>query len=263
MSSAAVTLFDDGHHSCIAYHSLVRGKGVQANQFLIRDGNTDILLDPGGDLLFAPLTIQLSKIDALDTLDFIFASHQDPDIIASMGRWMMKTPAQIICPKLWERFLPHLVSGYLDGQMGIDLEQRIVGVEDRGRRLPFGKSELLVLPAHFLHSVGNMQLFDPVSKILFSGDMGASIGAGTAADPVVDFDKHIQYMQGFHQRYMCANKACKLWVNMVRKLDIEKIVPQHGQAFVGKEMVKQFLDWIEKLECGVDLIGADIFKIPT
>jgi len=53
-----------------------------------------------------------------------------------------------------------------------------------------------------------------------------------------------------------------LWVNMVRNLDIEIMLPQHGRPFVGKEMVDNFLDWFEKLECGVDLITEQYYQIP-
>ncbi len=71
-------------------------------------------------------------------------------------------------------------------------------------------------------------------------------------------------MKAFHQRYMCSNKVIRLWVNMVRQMDIEMIVPQHGTPFIGKErMIKQFLDWIETLPCGVDLMTEQIFSCPT
>jgi len=52
--------------------------------------------------------------------------------------------------------------------------------------------------AHFMHSEGNFRFYDPVSKILFSGDMGASIVGHTEVDaPVEDFKKHIQYVEVF------------------------------------------------------------------
>ena len=73
----------------------------------------------------------------------------------------------------------------------------------------------------------------------------------------------IPKMKAFHQRYMCSNKVIRLWVNMVRQMDIDMIVPQHGTAFVGKEMINQFLDWIEGLECGVDLMNEYVFSIPA
>lgn len=54
----------------------------------------------------------------------------------------------------------------------------------------------------------------------------------------------------------------RLWVKMVREIDIEMIVPQHGSPFVGKEMVAQFLSWIENLQCGIDLIDETVFSCP-
>jgi flavorubredoxin len=61
-------------------------------------------------------------------------------------------------------------------------------------------------------------------------------------------------MEGFHRRYMVSNKVCRLWASMVRGMDVSMMVPQHGRYFVGKEAIGAFLDWIEKLECGVDLV---------
>ena len=72
-------------------------------------------------------------------------------------------------------------------------------------RLPLGHTELIFLPAHFLHSAGNFQVYDTQSRILFSGDLGASIG--TSYLEVSDFDAHIQYMEAFHQRYMPSNQG--------------------------------------------------------
>ena len=116
------------------------------------------------------------------------------------------------------------------------------------------------MPAHFLHSVGNFQLYDPVSKILFSGDMGASMVDD--ATPVRDFVNHVPNMEGFHRRYMAGNKACRLWAAMVREMDVAMIVPQHGRPFVGAEMISAFLYWIENLECGLDLMGPEDYCLP-
>ena len=263
MSDKSTVLFENDRHRVIAFNGLVKGKGIQANQFVIRNGDTEILLDPGGDLLYAPLVIELSKLGPVEDLDYVFASHQDPDIIASMDRWLMKTRAKVICSKLWSRFLPHLVPAYMDGQMGVDLEKRIMAIEDEGAKLPFGETQLLILPAHFLHSVGNLQIYDPISKILFSGDMGASMVDGCFEKDIENFEEHIPSMEGFHRRYICSQKASQLWANMVRELDVEMIVPQHGKPFKGKAMVESFLHWIENLPCGVDLLTQNNYRPPS
>jgi flavorubredoxin len=79
---------------------------------------------------------------------------------------------------------------------------------------------------------------------------------------VPDFAAHIQFMEGFHKRYMASNRALKAWVQMVRPLDIETIAPQHGAFFRGKEMVGQFLDWCEGLACGIDVM-EHAYRIPA
>lgn len=255
----AKILYNKNGHQCIAFTHLVEGRGIQANQFLLIDENHAALIDPGGDLTYTPLSIELSKRVKISELDYIFASHQDPDIIASLPRWMMHSKCHVVTSRLWSRFLPHLASTFVTNKFGDDLDDRIISVPDEGMSVSFGRSTIEAVPAHFLHSVGNFQFYDPVSKILFTGDMGASLIDDNADLPVEDFDQHIPHMKSFHQRYMASNKACRIWVNRARKLDIDMIVPQHGSPFVGKEMVARFFDWISQLKCGVDLMDENGF----
>lgn len=254
----AKELFNDGNHRCIAFTDLVSGDGIQSNQFLIIDGNESMVLDPGGQLTFTPLTMKLRQFLEPKLLTYIFASHQDPDIIASLESWITRTQARVICSKLWSRFVPHLVPSYLD----MKIESRIMAVPDEGMNLKLGNSTLKIIPAHFLHSVGNFQIYDPVSKILFSGDMGASLHDDADISPVENFNQHTSSMTGFHQRYMVNNKVCGLWANMVRQLDLDMMVPQHGKPFQG-ETINQFLDWISRLSCGTDLVSQQNYQIPV
>lgn len=260
MFKRAVTLYEDDTHSCLAFVDLVKGSGIQSNQFMIVNNKRSALIDPGGDLTFGALTVEVSKYSSLDNLDYILASHQDPDIIASLPKWLIKSPAKVITSKLWSRFLPHLVPGYLNGDADMSLDKRIIGLSDKGGSIKLGNSEIIVVPAHFLHSVGNFQFFDVKSRILFSGDMGASlIEDNSAAEPVLNFKKHIPNMEGFHKRYMTSNKACRLWAGVVKSLNVSMIVPQHGKPFAG-EQIYEFLDWISNLECGIDLINESFYQ---
>ena len=259
MRREPIVLFDNGSHQCLMFDDLVSGEGVQSNQFLITDNEQYLLLDPGGDLTYTPLSLELSKHIAVQDLTYIFASHQDPDIIASLDKWLLHTRAKVICSKLWARFLPHLTASYLALSHGINTYDRIIALPDRGQSIALGKCQLKAVPAHFLHSVGNFQIYDPVSKILFSGDMGASLVDD--ASPVRDFAAHLPSMEGFHRRYMASNKVCRLWAQMVRGMDVAMIVPQHGRPFVGPQMIGAFLDWIENLECGIDLLGPEHYQL--
>ncbi len=261
-NNSANILFDQNGHRCIAFHSLVQGHGIQSNQFLLIDGDHVALIDPGGDLTFTPLSIQISKYINIANLEIIFASHQDPDIISSLPRWLMHTDCKVATSRLWSRFLPHLASTFVNTRMESDIAERMIEIPDNGLSISFGKSVIKCLPAHYLHSVGNFQFYDPVSKILFSGDMGASLVEGNAGEPVDDFDKHVPLMEKFHQRYMGSQKVTALWADMIRQLDVEMIVPQHGKPFAGRAVIDQFLNWISNLKCGIDLLRKDSFRLP-
>lgn len=256
----AVELYNDGKHICLAFYDLVdedHDHAVQANQFLIVDNGHGALIDPGGNMTYNALLMSMQKYASSRTLDYILASHADPDIIASVNKWFIASPCKVLISKLWTRFVPHFTTGR-------DITGRIEGIPDEGMRIPLGTGQIIALPAHFMHSEGNFQFYDPLAKILFSGDLGVSLVEHSEAEkPVTDFAAHIPKMIGFHRRYMISNKVTRFWAQMVRGLDIEQIVPQHGQRFVGKAMCAQFIDWIESQPCGVDLITQDAYRVPA
>lgn len=247
-----VDLYRSSNHRCVAFNDLVRGEdGVQANQFLVLHDEYSALIDPGGALLYTPVSMAVGRYLPLKQLTYIFASHQDPDVIGSADRWLMYTNATICCSRLWGRFVPHSVPHYMDAGG----QDRYLLIPDEGVDIPFGSSVLRALPAHFLHSVGNFQFYDPISKILFSGDLAASmVDEFSPVEGKAAFDAHVGSMAGFHRRYMASNRACRVWADMARGLDISMIVPQHGRPIAGKEAVTAFIDWLENLECGVDLL---------
>ena len=248
-------LYNDGNHICVAFRDLVTGDAVQANQFFIYDNEHAALIDPGGELTYTALFMAMSHYMNVKNLDYVIASHQDPDIVASLNKWMVGTNCKVVVPALWERFIPHFTRpGKTKG--------RLLPVPDSGANLNLGDIKLKAIPAHFLHAEGNFQFYDPVSKILFSGDLGANLCPAEVLDkPAHRIRDVMPYMEGFHKRYINSNKVCRLWANMVRTLDIDMIVPQHGRAFSGPA-IKEFINWIENLECGVDLMTQDNYRIP-
>ena len=205
-------LYRDKQHACLMFTDLFEedGQAVQANQFLVIDGDQAALIDPGGNQAFNELLMGVGREFPPGKLTYLLASHADPDIIASLDRWMTSTPARLVISKLWERFAPYLT------KFG-KTQSRIIGVTDAGGVLPLGRSELVLLPAHFMHSEGNFHFYDPVSRILFTGDLGVSLISGVEArEFVTDLAPHIPRMEGFHRRYMASNKILRLWTRMAR-----------------------------------------------
>ena len=213
-------------------------KIIDTNQYLIKDGKHSILLDPGGIEIFAPMLAAVLHHVNVDEITDIFASHQDPDIISSLNLWDKAIPdAKLHAPWIWEGFIRHF------GCENI----KYVPIADEGETIKLRTTELKCIPAHYLHSAGNFNIYDAEAKILMSGDIGAALEAAEAPMFVENFDEHISKMEMFHKRWMPSNKAKNDWVARVRKLDIDIMAPQHGRLFKGDD-IKRFLDWFEKLE---------------
>ncbi len=251
---AHMLLAEAGEHRNVLLEDLSKGElAVQANNHIIAHGKDALVLDPGGHKVFSKALAGTASALGGARVTRIFLSHQDPDIVAALNGWLMSTDAVAYASRLWLRFIPHF---------GMDrfVADRLLPIPDEGMVMELGGSELLVLPAHFLHSAGNFHIYDPTTKILYSGDLGASLGIDYREVP--DFDAHLRSMEGFHRRYMASNAALRRWVAMARQLDIQILAPQHGAFFRGPEMVGRFLDWAENLQCGVDLL-PERYTLPS
>ncbi len=216
-------------------------KIIDTNQYMVRTANRCLLIDPGGIELFAPMLAAVLHHAPVEEITDLFASHQDPDIISSLGLWDQALPnAKLHAAALWEGFLRHFGCETIE----------YVPIPDHGGVINLGTTELQIVPAHYLHASANFHIYDPHAKILMSGDVGAALEAPGMPVFVENFDMHVEKMRFFHQRWMPSNQAKRAWIDRVRKLDIDILAPQHGRMFKGDD-VKRFLDWFEALQVGI------------
>jgi flavorubredoxin len=243
-----IMLFGGEKHKFILLNESEPGEeeGVRSNQYLIQHESAGVMLDPGGFGVMPRVLSELLRYLSPDQLKGIVLSHQDPDIVGGLSTWLELTGAPVYVSEIWMRFLPHY---------GIKGMRRFVGVPDQGMDWEVAPGfDLKLVPAHFLHSEGQINVYDPISKILFSGDIGAAMLPLDKDYAYVDnFSEHLPYIEGFHRRYMCSNRAARIWVERVSKLDLNMIAPQHGPVYRGNA-VKEFLAWFKDLQCGVDLM---------
>lgn len=57
-------------------------KIIDTNQYMVVTKHQALLMDTGGIELFAPMLAAVVKQIPIDQLTYLFASHQDPDIIS-------------------------------------------------------------------------------------------------------------------------------------------------------------------------------------
>lgn len=245
-----VKLFENEDHKFVLLNESDPGEedGIRSNQYLMMHRGMGVLLDPGGFGVMPRVLAELLRYLEPSRIKAIVLSHQDPDIVGGIATWLELTSAAVYVSRIWVRFLPHY---------GLKGSERFIGVPDEGLECAILPDfQFKFVPAHFLHSEGQINVYDPVSKILFTGDIGAAVRPFDQDDPYVDeLEPHLPYIEGFHRRYMCSNRAIRCWLDTISGLDIDMIAPQHGPVYRGAA-VGQFLKWLGDLQCGIDLMQA-------
>lgn len=217
------------------------GHLIDTNEYLVVNGNEMLLADPGGMEIFSSVFSALSTEIDPGAIRYLFASHQDPDIISSLALWLDFNP-ELKCylSWLWGSFVPHFGG----------TEETFVAIPDEGTTITLGNLTLEALPAHYLHSSGNFNLYDSKAKIMFSGDVGAALLPPEEGGMFVEnFDSHIRHAKSFHRRWMGSNAAKLNWCERASRLDIDMLCPQHGAIYRGED-VKRFINWFAELEVG-------------
>ena len=218
-----------------------RKEVIDTNQYLIQHNGRGLLLDPGGVESFAAVAAEFSKHIDLANVEAVFASHQDPDVISSLSLWIQTNPDLLVyVPKIWVNFITHY---------GVKIEN-IRPIPDEGGSITIGGHDLEVVPAHYLHSPGNFSLYDPKTKIFYSGDIGSAMLSDEYSDLFVsDFSEYTKSMEYYHRRWMPSNKAKTRWIAEVRNRDVAMLCPHHGAIFKGED-VEKFLAWFDNLDVG-------------
>ncbi|WP_367990204.1 MBL fold metallo-hydrolase [Vibrio sp. NTOU-M3] len=240
-------LFEQGAHRWLVFARDPEKpeKIIDTNQYMIINRDQAMLLDPGGIELFSAMLSCVVKEVPIEHITHLFASHQDPDIISSLGLWDKALPSSTLhSPWLWEGFIRHF------GMESITFAP----IKDEGGKVLLAGKEIQFIPAHYMHSSGNFSVYDPEAKILMSGDIGAALDKHDAPFFVEDFHQHIPKMEYFHRRWMPSNKAKSAWIDKVSKLDIDMMCPQHGAIFKGDD-IGRFLDWLDTLDVGIAIDG--------
>ena len=229
-----------------------------ANPFLRRFRGTDVrtkkpsefnlLIDPGSSSDFSTIhTKVVSLIGGMDRLSALFINHQDPDVGSSAAiisaRYSPR--ASILCSEDTWRLIVHF---NLPRNRFIPTEKFTKGLS-----VPTGH-KLLPVPSPFCHFRGAVMLYDPQTRVLFTGDLFGGL-TDSKAQGLWAEESDWTGIRAFHQIYMPVNSALVRAVAAIRQLTpaVEMIAPQHGRVIRGR-LVQQFLERMERLQVGLDII---------
>ena len=177
---------------------------------------------PGGSEIFPAVFSALSSEFDPSKIAGIFASHQDPDIV--FRRWPSgsNSTRQMKCHVswLWGSFIPHF------GGKG----ETFVPLPDEGAVIPLAGLQLQAVPAHYLHSSGNLHLYDRQARSSSPATSVPRCCRPRSRALRRGFSSHIRFAEGFHRRWMGSNEAKRQWCERVSHLEIDMLCPQHGRS---------------------------------
>jgi len=224
---------------------------LRCNAYLLVDGSSAVIFDPGSVPHFPVVGRKVLSIVDPGQIEAVVLSHQDPDLCGALpvledliGRDDLVIAAHSRMSVLIRYYGLHGPLYDVD-QHGWQLRLQ------SGRQLYFGF-------APYLHAPGAIMTYDPVTKVLFSGDLG---GTAVGGGPLFAGDEYGAEAAEFHRAYMPPGRTLAVLLDRLAALDIRIVAPQHGRVVVGPERIRQLIEALKAVEPGA--AAADAGRFPA
>ena len=188
------------------------------------DGERRILVDPGHYHLFSHVRDNLSGLSLSPReIDIVIITHGHPDHMEAV-RAFVDTIALIAIPATEMDFIKSVAHHHGEALGITDFEPHILLHEGE---LNVGNVNFQVIQTPG-HSPGSICLYWPDRKVLFTGDVVFNQGIGRADLPGGN------------------GQELKESIKMISRLDVEYLLPGHGDIVSGREAVKTNFADIER-----------------
>ncbi|MCK9170579.1 MAG: response regulator [Treponema sp.] len=209
---------------------------LKCNPYLIVDNDEAVLIDPGSVLDFLEVFKNVSSIISPDKIRLIVAHHQDPDLCSSIPLFYRQGVKALVALH-WRTSLIIRHYGIIN-PLYIVNENKWVWKFRSGRTLRF-------LPAPYCHFAGSIMTYDEKSHVVFSGDLFGSL---VYSRQMYADETYREGMKAFHEHYMPSHEVLMPVMDLLLRLKIELIAPQHGCII--KDNIESFIMELRQLECG-------------
>ncbi len=242
-------------------------RGLHCNPYLVVEGSEAVLIDGGNrdDFSNVMLKILRTGLDPSQITRLIY-QHYDPDLCGSLPQLesiIDSDSLRIISHEENNVFIHYYSS------RTAKLDYRGMGSHfdfATGRRLEFYATP-------FCHHSGSFVTLDTKTRTLFSSDLFGSFDntwslileltdrcrqcEDISACPNSKERCPLSGIISFHQRIMTSNKALSYSLDVIERLDADRIAPQHGSVIATKEDVKAVIRHLRAIkDVGIDLLMA-------
>lgn len=219
-----------------------KDSNLHCNPYLLIDKEDIVFFDPGSFPDFPTIMRKVLDIVRPENISLIVASHQDPDVCGNIA-----IVEDVIANKAL-KIAAHSNTARLIQHYGLVSDLYRVDEHDLRYRLKSGR-ELTFIHTPYLHSPGAIVTYDKKTKSLFTSDL---FGAVSKEWSLFAEDDFLPPMAEFHQLYMPSNAILRPVLERLERLEIDRILPQHGSVLEG-DQVPQAIAMLKELPCGIDL----------
>jgi len=196
------------------------------NSFLI-DGPTRVLIDPGHSALFDHVHQGLMELElTLDDIGLIICTHAHPDHMEAAELFREK-PALVTLHKRDWQFLK-VMEKQANAALSIETQLITPAFFLKEGDLSVNGLDFMVLHTPG-HSPGSVSLYWPEQKLLFTGDLVFKGGLGRTDLPGGD------------------GNLLKESIKRLAGLDVEWVLPGHGDIISGAAEIKANFDQLEQV----------------
>jgi len=189
------------------------------------NGTKRILVDPGHYSLFSHVQEGLSRLSlSAEEIDIVVITHAHPDHIEAV-KVFEETDALIAVPAAEMHFIKRVARYHGDAFGLLDLEPDIL-LQEGAFQIGNVNFQAIQTPGH---SPGSICLHWPDKKVLITGDVVFNQGIGRTDLPGGDGHK------------------LKESIKRISQLDVEVLLPGHGEIVSGRDAVKANFENIEKM----------------
>lgn len=187
-------------------------------------GENSILIDTGLDLCLQGVLDDIKK-DGFDTekIELIITTHSHPDHFDGIKSFMENNTKMALHPEE-DRFIKETGMGFYN-MFGLQLPEYRVDIPLQEGEFNF-KNATFVIYHTPGHSPGSVSIYWSEKKALIVGDVIFQAGVGRTDFPGGD------------------GKLLKQSIERLSKLDVEYLLPGHGEIVQGKDNIKRNFDYV-------------------
>ena len=194
------------------------------NAYLL-DGPQRVLIDPGHRSLFEHVQRGLAQLDlTIRDIDVVICTHAHPDHLEAIPLFREKPALFTLHQDEWQWMTT--IGKQMGAAFGIDLDEFRPDFFLKEGALALNGIELQILHTPG-HSPGSVCLYWPAQKALFTGDLVFKEGVGRTDLPGGDGSKLKESIKG------------------LMDLEVEWLLPGHGDMIAGAEKVRKNFEEIE------------------